>query len=77
MVILCTLLARGLWTASNEKSSIDITVYWLDWRNMKEVSKDAILLALAVEHYDASDYIWDYNVLKAEARKGNYAKTDS
>ena len=44
---------------------------------MKELSKDVILLVFACEHYEASHYIWDYNVSKAEARKGSYAKTDS
>ena len=30
------------------------------WRNMKEFSKDAVLLVLASEHYDETDYIRDY-----------------
>ena len=30
------------------------------WREMKEVSKDAVLMVLASEHYDPSDYIRDY-----------------
>ena len=30
------------------------------WREMKEFSKDAVLMVLASEHYDPSDYIRDY-----------------
>jgi dTDP-4-dehydrorhamnose 3,5-epimerase-like enzyme len=30
------------------------------WRNMKEFSKDAVLLVLASEHYDEADYIREY-----------------
>lgn len=33
----------------------------LFWRQMKEFSKDAVLLVLASEHYDEADYIRDYN----------------
>ena len=40
----------------------------LVWRNMKEFSKDAVLLVLASEHYDEADYIRDYGVFHTEAR---------
>ena len=33
----------------------------LVWHNMKEFSKDAVLLVLASEHYDEADYIRDYD----------------
>lgn len=33
----------------------------LVWRQMKEFSKDAVLLVLASEHYDESDYIRSYD----------------
>lgn len=33
----------------------------LIWREMHDFSKDCILLVLASEHYDESDYIRDYN----------------
>lgn len=36
----------------------------LVWRNMKEFSKDAVLLVLASEHYDEADYIRDYEVFR-------------
>ena len=41
----------------------------LVWREMKEFSKDAVLLVLASEHYDEKDYIRDYDVFKTEATK--------
>ena len=33
----------------------------LVWRNMKDFSKGAVLLVLASQHYDESDYIRDYD----------------
>lgn len=30
------------------------------WREMKDFSKDAVLMVLASEHYDPTDYIRDY-----------------
>ena len=33
----------------------------LVWREMHDFSKDCVLLVLASEHYDESDYIRDYN----------------
>lgn len=36
----------------------------LVWREMKEFSKDAVLLVLASEHYDENDYIRDYDVFR-------------
>ena len=41
----------------------------LVWRNMKEFSKDAVLLVLASEHYDEADYIRDYDVFKKSVEK--------
>lgn len=37
------------------------------WREMKEFSKDAVLLVVASEHYDESDYIRDYEEFKKTA----------
>lgn len=42
----------------------------LVWRNMKEFSKDAVLLVLASEHYDESDYIRNYAEFKKCACEG-------
>ena len=36
----------------------------LVWREMKEFSKDAVLMVLASEHYDESDYIRNYDSFK-------------
>jgi dTDP-4-dehydrorhamnose 3,5-epimerase-like enzyme len=33
----------------------------LIWREMKDFSKDCVLVVLASEHYDEDDYIRDYN----------------
>ena len=38
----------------------------LVWRNMKDFSKDAVLIVFASEHYDEADYIRDYNQFKKE-----------
>ena len=35
------------------------------WHNMKEFSKDAVLLVLASEHYNEADYIRDYDEFRA------------
>ena len=34
----------------------------LVWRQMKDFSKDAVLLVLASEHYDEADYVRDYKI---------------
>lgn len=34
------------------------------WHNMKEFSKDAVLLVLASEHYDESDYVRNFEDFK-------------
>lgn len=39
------------------------------WREMFDFSKDAVLLVLASEYYDESDYIRDYNIYLEEAKK--------
>lgn len=39
------------------------------WREMKKFSKDCVLLVLANEHYDESDYIRDYNDFINEVKK--------
>ena len=38
------------------------------WREMKEFSKDAVLLVLASEHYDPSDYIRDHGEFVREGK---------
>ena len=41
----------------------------LIWREMKDFSSDCVLLVLASEHYDESDYIRDYNDFLKEVNK--------
>ena len=41
----------------------------LVWRQMKDFSKDAVLIVLASEHYDEADYIRDYNQFRRECAK--------
>lgn len=38
----------------------------LVWREMHDFSDDCVLLVLASEHYDESDYIRDYDVFKSQ-----------
>jgi hypothetical protein len=39
------------------------------WRVMSDFSKDAVLLVLASEYYDESDYIRDHDVYTAKAKE--------
>ncbi|WP_152632899.1 sugar 3,4-ketoisomerase [Aliarcobacter butzleri] len=41
----------------------------LIWREMKDFSEDCVLLVLASEQYDESDYIRDYDKFLEEAKK--------
>ncbi|EJL89604.1 FdtA/QdtA family cupin domain-containing protein [Pantoea sp. GM01] len=41
----------------------------LTWREMKDFSSDCVLLVLASNYYDESDYIRDYNVFLTEVHK--------
>ena len=43
-----------------------LVIEGLVWREMKEFSKDAVLVVLASEHYDEADYIRDYGVFLTE-----------
>jgi len=38
-----------------------LSIEGLIWREMKDFSKDCVLVVLASEHYDESDYIRDYD----------------
>lgn len=44
-----------------ESPSRGILIDHLVWREMRDFSKDCVLLVLASEHYDESDYIRDYD----------------
>lgn len=39
------------------------------WREMHDFSEDCVLLVLASEHYDESDYIRDYSVFCAQVKQ--------
>jgi len=41
----------------------------LIWREMKNFSKDCVLMVIASEHYDESDYIRDYDRFLEEVKK--------
>ena len=41
----------------------------LVWREMHDFSKDCVLLVLASEHYDKSDYIRDYGAFLKQVRQ--------
>ena len=41
----------------------------LIWREMKDFSEDCVLVVLASEHYNESDYIRDYKKFKKEVSK--------
>ncbi len=41
----------------------------LVWRQMKDFSKDAVLLVLASEPYDEADYIRDHDIFVKESRQ--------
>ena len=43
----------------------------LIWREMKNFSADCVLVVLASEHYDESDYIRDYNKFLEEVQSAN------
>lgn len=44
------------------------------WKDMYDFSEDSVLLVLASEHYDASEYIRDYNDFVEEITSENQRK---
>lgn len=44
----------------------------LIWREMKDFSSDCVLVVLASEHYDESDYIRDYKIFKKEVENEKF-----
>ena len=44
-----------------------VLIQGLLWREMHDFSENCVLLVLASEHYNESDYIRDYSCFKAEA----------
>ena len=45
------------------------------WKEMYDFSPDSVLLCLASEHYDESEYIRDFAAFTAEVRTANQAAT--
>lgn len=41
------------------------------WKDMYDFSEDSVLLCLASEHYDAEEYIRDYDAFSQEIQEGN------
>lgn len=41
------------------------------WKDMYDFSDDSVLLCLASEHYDATEYIRDYDEFVRLVREGN------
>ena len=46
-----------------------LVIEGLVWREMKDFSKDAVLMVLASEHYDEKDYIRNYEDFKRFAKE--------
>ena len=46
-----------------------IVIEEMVWREMHDFSPDCVLLVLASEHYDESDYIRDYEIFQELVRK--------
>lgn len=44
-----------------DKPRMGIYIPQMVWKDMYEFSEDSVLLVLASEHYDANEYIRDYN----------------
>ncbi len=40
----------------------------MTWKEMRDFSKDCVLLVLASEHYDKNEYIYNYEEFKEETR---------
>ncbi|QFR48658.1 WxcM-like domain-containing protein [Sulfurimonas lithotrophica] len=60
----------------NKKEEVTLTnpnqglyIEGLIWREMKNFSKDCVLMVIASEHYDENDYIRDYNEFLKEVNK--------
>jgi len=52
-----------------DRPHIGIYLPTMTWKDMFDFSEDSVLLVLASEHYDATEYIRDYDAFVAETRK--------
>lgn len=56
-------------TVSLNRPHTGIYLPKLVWKDMYDFSEDSVLLCLASEHYDNSEYIRDYNMFKEYVNK--------
>jgi len=65
-------LDNGVETAevTLSKPNEGIVLRPMTWREMTDFSPDCVLLVLASEHYDESDYIRDYKTFKSSRTAG-------
>ena len=52
-----------------DKPQIGLYLSSMVWKDMYDFSPDSVLLVLASEHYDATEYIRDYETFCKEVRK--------
>ena len=52
-----------------DRPRIGIYIPTMVWKDMYDFSPDSVMLALSNEHYDAAEYIRDYDVFVQEIRK--------
>ncbi len=78
-VLVCVSGACVIRCDLGDGQKVDYLLNWPDqglvleglvWREMLNFSKDAILLVLASDHYDESDYIRDYGTFLKEVVRG-------
>ncbi|MEG0833307.1 MAG: FdtA/QdtA family cupin domain-containing protein [Oscillospiraceae bacterium] len=61
---------RGSTTVYNlDRPHMGIYIPRMIWKDMYDFSADSVLLVLASEHYDASEYIRDYDAFVKEVNK--------
>lgn len=53
------------------KPNMGLYISQMIWKDMYDFSNDSILLVLASEHYDAEEYIRDYNTFLSLIKCGN------
>ena len=52
-----------------DRPHIGIYLPTMTWKDMYDFSEDSVLLVLASEHYDATEYIRDYDVFVNEMKR--------
>lgn len=57
-----------------DKPNIGVFMDNMMWREMKDFTKDTVLLVFASEYYDEKDYIRDYDQFLYEANTGAFTK---